>query len=52
MGKLLLLFIVLPAVELGLLIEIGKRIGVVETVVAQELAFSRRTQSSGAASRV
>jgi UPF0716 protein FxsA len=32
MGNLLLLFIVLPAVELGLLIEIGKMIGVVETV--------------------
>ncbi len=32
MGILLLLFIVLPAVELGLLIEIGKWVGVVETV--------------------
>jgi UPF0716 protein FxsA len=32
MGNLLLLFIVVPAVELGLLIEIGKLIGVFETV--------------------
>lgn len=32
MGKLLLLFIVLPAVELWLLIEVGRRIGSVETV--------------------
>ena len=32
MGNLLLLFIVLPAVELGLLIEIGSRIGAIETV--------------------
>jgi len=32
MGQLLLLFIVLPAVELMLLIEIGKRIGTLETL--------------------
>ena len=32
MGNLLLLFIVLPAVELMLLIEVGKRIGTVETI--------------------
>ncbi len=32
MGRLLLLFIVLPAVELGLLIEIGQRIGTLETL--------------------
>jgi UPF0716 protein FxsA len=32
MGKLLLLFIVLPAVELALLIEIGRRIGTLETL--------------------
>lgn len=32
MGNLLLLFIVLPAVELWLLIEVGKRIGSVETI--------------------
>ena len=32
MGRLLLLFIVLPAVELVLLIEIGRRLGSVETV--------------------
>ena len=32
MGNLLLLFIVLPAVELYLLIEIGKWIGAIETV--------------------
>ena len=32
MGRLLLLFIVLPAVELGLLIELGRRIGTLETL--------------------
>ena len=32
MGRLLLLFIVLPAVELGLLIELGQRIGTLETL--------------------
>ena len=32
MGRLLLLFIVLPAVELALLIEIGRRIGTLETL--------------------
>jgi UPF0716 protein FxsA len=32
MGRLLLLFIVLPAVELALLIEIGRRIGTLETI--------------------
>ncbi|MCZ6569932.1 MAG: FxsA family protein, partial [Deltaproteobacteria bacterium] len=32
MGRLLLLFIVLPAVELGLLIEISQRIGTLETL--------------------
>ena len=32
MGKLLLLFILLPALELALLIEIGKRIGTLETL--------------------
>lgn len=32
MGKLLLLFILLPALELVLLIEIGKRIGTLETL--------------------
>jgi UPF0716 protein FxsA len=32
MGKLLLIFIVLPAVELALLIEIGRRIGTFETL--------------------
>ena len=32
MGKLLLLFIVVPAVELALLIEIGKRIGSMRTL--------------------
>jgi UPF0716 protein FxsA len=32
MGRLLLLFIVLPAVELALLIEIGQRIGTFETL--------------------
>jgi UPF0716 protein FxsA len=32
MGRLLLLFIVLPAVELALLIEIGQRIGTLETL--------------------
>jgi UPF0716 protein FxsA len=31
-GRLLLLFIVVPAVELGLLIEIGSRIGTVATL--------------------
>lgn len=33
MGSLLLLFIVLPAVELGLLIEVGQRIGTFETIM-------------------
>ena len=32
MGRLLLLFIVLPAVELALLLEIGRRIGTLETL--------------------
>jgi UPF0716 protein FxsA len=32
MGKLLLLFIALPAVELALLIELGRRIGTLETL--------------------
>lgn len=32
MGRLLLLFIALPAIELALLIEIGKRIGTLETL--------------------
>jgi UPF0716 protein FxsA len=32
MGRLLLLFIVLPAIELALLIEIGQRIGTLETL--------------------
>jgi UPF0716 protein FxsA len=32
MGRLLLLFIVLPAVELALLIQIGQRIGTLETI--------------------
>jgi UPF0716 protein FxsA len=32
MGRLLLLFIALPAVELALLIEIGERIGTLETI--------------------
>ena len=32
MGRLLLLFIALPAVELALLIEIGRRIGTLETI--------------------
>ena len=32
MGRLLLLFIVLPALELALLIEIGRRIGTLETL--------------------
>ena len=32
MGWLLLLFVVLPAVELALLIEIGSRIGTLETI--------------------
>ena len=32
MGQLLLLFIVLPAAELALLIEIGRRIGTLETI--------------------
>lgn len=32
MARLLLLFIVLPAVELALLIEIGRRIGTLETI--------------------
>ena len=32
MGRLLLLFIVLPAVELALLIEVGQRIGTLETI--------------------
>ena len=32
MGRLLLLFIVVPAVELALLIEIGRRIGTLETI--------------------
>ena len=32
MGRLLLLFVVLPAVELALLIEIGQRIGTLETI--------------------
>ncbi len=32
MGRLLLLFIVLPASELALLIEIGRRIGTLETI--------------------
>ncbi len=33
MGLLLLLFIVLPAVELALLIELGQRIGTIETIM-------------------
>jgi UPF0716 protein FxsA len=32
MGRLLLLFVALPAVELALLIEIGRRIGTLETI--------------------
>ena len=32
MGRLLLLFVVLPALELGLLISVGRRIGTLETV--------------------
>ena len=32
MGRLLLLFIVLPAIELALLIEIGQRIGTLATL--------------------
>ena len=32
MGRLLLLFIVVPAVELGLLIEVGSRIGTLATL--------------------
>jgi UPF0716 protein FxsA len=32
MGRLLLLFIALPAIELGLLIEIGQRMGTLETL--------------------
>ena len=32
MGRLLLLFIALPAVELALLIEIGRRVGTLETI--------------------
>ncbi len=57
MGRLLLLFVVLPAVELGLLIEVGSRIGtaatllliVVTGIVGASLA---RRQGLGVISRV
>ena len=66
MGKLLLLFIVLPAVELMLLIEVGKRIGTIETLLLivvtgsigaslarrQGLNVLRQVQSDAAAGRV
>jgi UPF0716 protein FxsA len=50
MGRLLLLFIVLPAVELALLIEIGQRIGTLETIgliVATGVAGAAMARSQG-----
>lgn len=66
MGRLLLLFIVLPAVELALLIEIGSRIGTLETLALiaatgvvgaalarrQGLGVLRRLQQETAAGRL
>ena len=57
MGRLLLLFIVLPAVELALLIEIGRRIGTLETlglivVTGAVGAAMARSQGLRALSRV
>jgi UPF0716 protein FxsA len=50
MGRLLLLFIVVPAVELALLIELGRRIGTVETlalIVVTGIAGASMARSQG-----
>ncbi len=66
MGRLLLLFVVLPAVELALLIELGQRIGTLETLGiiivtgmlgasmarSQGMKVLRRVQSEVAAGRM
>lgn len=66
MGRLLLLFILIPAVELVLLIEIGKRIGTLETLALivitgvlgaalakrQGLGVLRKAQAEAAAGRL
>ena len=52
MGRLLLLFIVVPAVELALLIEIGQRIGTLETlaiIVATGIAGATLARRQGLA---